>query len=195
MTLGAEKGAGRGGQNTAMGTQPMLSYPQPTYDGINPTQQQSKEQVTWTPPEDEESGGWSVGRILVLLIILVGIAGLVVWRSGLVPLPSTGTGSSDSREGAPVFETTLNKNSFSVGDTVVMQGMRIGAAPGEDEAIRSMCEWRDMERGTSESTDAAVDDFGMFSHSFTPRYVGQYEVGLYVGGSVSPQATLTFTVT
>jgi len=193
MNLGAETGAGWGGQNTAMGTQPRLSYPQPTYYGNSLAQQQSNQQVTWTPPEEEERGGRSAGRFLVLLIIFVGIVGLVVWRSGLVPLPSTGF--SGTPEGGHAIEATLNKNLFSIGETVVLQGMRIGATPGEDEAIRSMCEWRDLERGTSESTDAAVDDFGMFSHSFTPRHPGQYEVGLYLGGSVTPQTTLTFTVT
>jgi hypothetical protein len=177
-----------------MGKPSGFSYPQPTYYGNNLAQQRS-EQVAWTPPEEKESGGWSAGRILMLLIILVGIVGLLVWRSGLVPTSSSSTGQSGIAEGVHAIEATLNKNSFSVGETVVMQGMRIGAAPGEEETIRSMCEWRDLERGTSESTDAAVDDFGMFSHSFTPRHVGQYEVGLYVGGSVTPQTTLTFTVT
>ncbi|MDP6627326.1 MAG: hypothetical protein QGG50_05445 [Methanopyri archaeon] len=194
MTPGAETGAGCRGQNTAMGTPPGFSYPQPTYYGNNLAQQRS-EQVTWSPPEEEERGGWSAGKVLMLLIILVGIAGLLVWRSGLVPTPSSSRGQSSTAEGAHAIEATLNKNSFAIGDPVVMQGMRIGATPGEEETIRSMCEWRDLERGTSESTDAAVDDFGMFYHRFTPRHVGQYEVGLYVGGSVTPQTTLTFTVT
>jgi len=172
----------------------MLSYPQPTYYGNNLAQQQSNEQVTWSPPEEEESSGLSAGKVLLLLIILVGIVGLVVWRSGFVPTPTSSAGRSGTAKGAHAIEATLNKNSFVIGDTVVMQGMRIGAAPGEDETIRSLCEWRDLGRGTSESTDAAVDDFGMFSHKFSPRHPGQYEVGLYVGGSATPQTTLTFSV-
>lgn len=193
MTPGAETSASWGGQSTDAGMQHTLSYPQPTYYGNNLAQQPAH-QVTWSPPDEEESGGWGAGKVLLLLIVLVGIAGIVVWRSGLLSQVSSGKGPSGTAEAVYGIEATLNKNSFALGDTVVLQGMRVGAAPGEDEEIRSMCEWRDLQRGASESTAAAVDAFGMFSHRFTPRHPGQYEVGLYVGGSAVPQTTLTFSV-